>query len=100
MAALILSPNGGPCGKLPLGCGHWCILPGFTRSWLGGLMLSGPGELPSALIVPASVLGQLTLWVSLLFRHTVTATFTSTTVHMSLSHTARMAFDAWPTRPY
>ena len=63
-------------------------------------MLSGPGEFPSALIVPASALGQLTLWLSLWFGPTVTATITSTTVHMSLSHTARMAFDAWPTRPY
>ena len=27
---------GGPCGKLPRGGGPLCVLPGFTRSCLGG----------------------------------------------------------------
>ena len=72
------SPNGGPLRQTP----PW--LRAFMRSTRvrsllsGWLVQSGLGEFPLALVVPASVLGQLTLWLSLFwFGPTVTVTTTT-----------------------
>ena len=84
------SPNGGPLWQTPPWLRAFVRSP-RVRSFLSGwLVLSGLGGFPSVLVVPASVLGQLTLWLSLWFGPTVTAT-----THNMYIYNRRLAYTAW-----